>query len=55
MINLHWQNGHARVDVCVFIHESKDFKERKDLSISENDSEITTIEINSKTNNILLS
>ena len=26
--------------VCVFIHESIDFKERKDLSISKNDSEI---------------
>ena len=34
MITLHLQNGGAGVGVCIFIHESIDIKERKDLSIS---------------------
>ena len=55
MINLHRQNGRAGGGVCIFIHESIDFKERKDLSISKNDSEILSIEITNKTKNIILS
>ena len=35
-INLHRQNGRAGGGVCIFIHESIDFKERKDLSIYRN-------------------
>ena len=31
MINLQRQNGRAGGDVCIFIHESIDFKERKHL------------------------
>ena len=55
MINLHWQNGHAGGGVCIFIHESTYFMERKDLSISKSDSEILPIKITSKTKSILLS
>ena len=56
MINLHQQNSQAgRGGVYIFIHESIDFKERKDLSISKNDSEILSIEITNKTKNIILS
>ena len=40
---------------CIFIHESIDSKERKDLSISKNDSEILSIKITNKTKNIILS
>ena len=40
MVNLHQQNGWEGGGACVFIHESIDFKERKDLSISKNDSEV---------------
>ena len=49
MINLHRQNGRAGGDVFIFIHETKDFKERKDLGILKNDSEILSIEITNKT------
>ena len=55
MINLHRKNGRAGGGVCIFIHESIDFKERKDLSISKNDSEIISIKITNKTKNIILS
>ena len=55
MINLHRQNGRAGGGVCIFTHESIDFKERKDLSISKNDSEILSIEITNQTKNILSS
>ena len=55
IINLHRQNGRAGGGVCIFIHESIDFKGRKDLSISKNDSEILSIEITNKTKNIILS
>ena len=52
---MHWENGHAGEGVCIFIHESVDFKKRKDLSISNNDSEIPSIEVTNKTKNIILS
>ena len=55
MINLHQQNDRARGGVCIFIHESIKFKEKKDLTISKNDSEILSIEITNKTKNIILS
>ena len=55
MINLHGQNGRTGGDVCIFIHESIDFKERKGLSTSKNDSEILSIKITNKTKNIILS
>ena len=57
MINLHRQNGRAGGGVCIFIHESIDFKERKDFlkSISKTDSEILSIEITNKTKNIIFS
>ena len=56
MINLHQQNSRAgRGGVYIFIHESIDFKERKHLSISKNDSEILSIKITTKTKNIILS
>ena len=55
MINLDRQNGQAGGGVCIFIHELIDFKERKYLSISKNDSEIISIEITNKTKNIILS
>ena len=55
MINLHRQNDRTGGGVCVFIHESIDFKERKDFSISKNDSEILQIEVTNKTKNIILS
>ena len=51
MINLHGQNGQAGGCVSVFIHESIKLKERKDLSISKNDSEILSIEITKKKKN----
>ena len=54
MINLHRQNNRAGGGVCIFIHESIDFKERKDLRISKNDSGILSIEITKKTKNIIL-
>ena len=54
MISLHRQNSRAGGGICIFIQESIDFKERKDLSISENDSEIS-IEITNKTKTIILS
>ena len=54
MINLHHLNGWAGGTVCIFIHESMYFKERKDLNISKNDSEILSIEITNKTKNIIL-
>ena len=54
MINLHRQNDRAGGGVCIFIHESIDFKERKDLRISKNDSGILSIEITNKTKNIIL-
>ena len=40
IINLHQQNGRTGGGVCIFIRKSVDFKERKNLSISNNDSEI---------------
>ena len=55
MINLYQQNGRSEEGVCIFIHESLDFKERKDLNISKNYSEIGSIEITNKTKNIILS
>ena len=55
MINSHQQNGRTGRGVCIFIHESREFKERKDLSISKNDSEILFIEVTNKTKNIILS
>ena len=55
MISLHRQNSRAGGGICIFIQESIDFKERKDLSISENDSEILSIEITNKTKIIILS
>ena len=55
MVNLHRQNGRAGGSVCIFIHESIDIKEEKDLSISKNDIEILSIEILTKQENIILS
>ena len=55
MINLHRQNGQAGGGVCIFIHESINFKEIKNLSISKNDSKILAIKITNKTKNIILS
>ena len=55
MINLHRQKDRTGGGVCVFIHESIDFNERKDFSISKNDSEILQIEFTNKTKNIILS
>ena len=55
MINLHRQNVRAGGRVSLFIHKSIDFKERKDLTISKNDSETLSIEITNKTRNIILS
>ena len=55
MINLHRQNGRAGGGVCIFTHESIDFKERKDLSISKNDNEVLSIEITNKPKNVILS
>ena len=40
---------------CIFIHESLEFRERKDLGISTYDSEILSIKITNKTKNIILS
>lgn len=40
IINLHQQNGRTVGGVCIFIRKFVDFKERKNLSISNNDSEI---------------
>ena len=55
MISLHRKNGREGGDVCIFIHESINFKERKYWSISKNDTEILSIEITNKTKNIILS
>ena len=55
MINLHRQNVRAGGRVSLFIHKSIDFKERKGLTISKNDSETLSIEITNKTRNIILS
>ena len=55
IISLHRQNGRATRGVCIFIHESIDFKETKDLSISKNDNEILSIKITNKTKHIILS
>ena len=55
MINLHRQNVRAGGGVSLFIHKSIDFQERKDLTISKNDSETLSIEITNKTRNIILS
>ena len=41
--------GRAGGGVCIFIHKSIDFEERKDLIISKNDSEILSIEVTNKT------
>ena len=49
IINLHQQNGRIGRGVYIFIHESVDFKERKNLSSSNNDREILSIEITDKT------
>ena len=54
MINLHRQNGRAGGAASIFINESMDFKERKDLSISKNDSGILSIEITNKRKSIIL-
>ena len=55
MINLYRQIGRAGGDVCIFIHESIDFKERRGLINSKNDCEIRSNEITNKTKNIILS
>ena len=55
IINLYWQNDWVEGGLYVFIHESIDFKERKELSISKNDSEKLSIEITNKTKYIILS
>ena len=39
MNNLHRQNGRAGGSICIFIYESVDFKERKELT-SNNNSEL---------------
>ena len=44
MSNLHRQNNRAGGAVCI-IHELVGFKERKDLIISNNDSELLSIEV----------
>ena len=49
------KNGRAGGGICIFIHESIDFKKRKDLSISKNGSEILSIEITNKAKIIFLS
>lgn len=49
------RNCRAGRGVCIFIHESVDFKKRKLLSISNNDSEILSIENTNKTKNFGLS
>ena len=55
MINLYQQNDWAEEGLYAFIHETIDFKERKGLSISKNDSEKHSIEITNKTKYIILS
>ena len=55
MINLYQQNDWAEEGLYAFIHETIDFKERKGLSISKNDSEKLSIEITNKTKYINLS
>ena len=48
MVNLYRQNERAGGSVWIFIHESIDIKEGKDLSISKNEIEILSIEILTK-------
>ena len=55
MINLNRQNVRSEGGICIFIHESTDFKERKDLSISKNNIEILSTKITNKTKNIIIS
>ena len=55
MINPYRQIGRTGGGVCIFIHESIDLKERRELSNSKNDSEIRSKEITNKTKNIILS
>ena len=55
MINPYRQIGRTGGGVCIFIHESIDLKERRELSNSKNDSEIRSNEITNKTKNIILS
>ena len=55
MINLHRQNVRAGGGVSLFIHKLIDFKDRKDLIISKNDSETLSIEITNKARNMVLS
>ena len=55
MINLHQQNGRTRGGVLIFIDKSVDFKERKDLHNSNNDSEILSIEFPNKTKSVIFS
>ena len=54
IINLHRKNGRAEGGLCIFIHESTDFKETKELGVSKNDCEILSIEITNETKNIAL-
>ena len=54
MINLYRQIGRAGGGVCIFIHESIDFKERRGLINSKNDCEIRSNKITNKTKNIIL-
>ena len=55
MIHLNRNNGRIGGGVCIYIHESIAFKERKDLSISNNESEVLSIEIINTTKNVVLS
>ena len=55
MINLHRRNGRAGGGVRIFIHESRGFKERKDLIISKNDGKLLSNELINITKNITLS
>ena len=48
MINLHQQNGRTGRRVYIFIHDSVDFKVRKELSSCNNDSETFSMEITNK-------
>ena len=55
MISSHRKNDRAGGGAWILIHESLDFKEWKDLSISKIDSEILSIQITNKSKNIILS
>ena len=55
MIKLHKWNGRAGGSTCIFIHESIDFKQWKDVIISKNDREKLSTQITKKRKNIILS